>query len=172
MGMESYDILVMAKNIKIIKRDNCWNLEGESEYHIRKLDKVLSNMKMEKINDSEWEFDKCLELKILSKNGYLQGIEIRGCISYLEEGIASCYDIIRNINQQVMSMDIYILNEKIKVKNVTELYQYICDRYQEKIDIFNKQYNNLRLKVTCGKFYNEMQRRNKWYYKFYKKLAK
>lgn len=170
MGMESYSILLTAREVQIIQQGSCWGLEGKSNYYSNDLNKILKEMNMENTDDEEWVFDRCLELRIHSKDNYLQGIEMRGCLSYLEEGILSCYEIIKQIDKRTVPLDIYILNERVKITNFTELYQAICEAYKGKICIFKKRYKDIKLKITCKEFYKEIEKRKRWYYRLFSKI--
>lgn len=170
MGMEGYSILLTAREVQIIHRGSCWRLEGKSNYYSNDLNKILKEMNMDNTDDEEWVFDRCLELRIHSKDNYLQGIEMRGCLSHLEEGIRSCYEIIKQIDKKVVPVDIYILNERVKIASFTELYQVICEGYKDKIDIFKERYKDIKLKVTCKEFYKEVEKRNRWYYRVFSKM--
>lgn len=170
MGIESYNILILFQDVDIITNNGSWKLLGKSKYYISEITDILKSMQLENTYNNEWVYDKSIEIKIYEEDNYIQGVEIRGCFSYLEEGIVNCYIIIENINEVINQLSIYILNEKVWIENKDDLYNCICTKYKEKIEIFKKQYNNIKLKVTCGEFYYEIYKKKKWYRGLYKKI--
>lgn len=173
MGIESYSILVISKNVQVIKKQGCWKLEGKSHCCMKDLDKILGDMGMENsYNNRRWVFDNYLEIHTFSENAYAQAIEIKGCLSWLKEGIPKCYEIIKNIDAEIMPVDIYILDEHISILNAIELYEAIDTIYKDKITIFKKQYGEISLKTNCEEFYGKMKKISKWYYKLYRRIVK
>lgn len=170
MGIESYNILVLFEDVTITTSSGSWKLLGKGKCYTSKLTDILKSMQMENSYDNEWIYDKSIELKIYDEESYIQGVEIRGCFSYLEEGIVNCYRIIKNINEVINPLSIFILNEKVCFETKDELYNFICTKYKEKIEIFKKQYNNITLKLTCSEFYTEVYKEKKWYKLLYKKI--
>ena len=170
MGIESYSTLVLFQNVTTMTNNGNWKIVGKSKYYTNKLTDILKSMQMENTYDNDWIYDKSIEIKIYEEDNCIQGIEIRGCFSYLEEGIENCYTIIKNIKKVINQLNIYILNEKVCIENKYELESLICEKYKGKIEIFKKQYNNIRLKVTCGEFYYEIYENRKWHRKLYKRI--
>lgn len=51
---------------------------------------------------------------------------------------------------KIKKLNIFVLNQEIRVENFNELYEVIYFIYSEKIKIFKKQYGNIELKVKQG----------------------
>ena len=68
---------------------------------------------------------------------------------------------------KIKKLNIFVLNQEVKVENFNALYEVVCFMYSEKIRIFKKQYGNIELKVTSGNFYDEIRKRKRWYYKIF-----
>lgn len=170
MGMESYSITVLVKGISIAYENSFQKLIGISEVEIGEVEERLKKKGGQYVKDTRWTYNDNLELFIYQQNGKFQGLEIKGCLSWLDEGVKDCFQIINNFEEWYGTFDIYVLGAKVWCGNAEALYKYIYDVYYEKIQLFNKQYNNIKLKATCGKFYKEVKRKNKWYYKLFHKI--
>lgn len=170
MGMESYNITILAQGVSIEYENSYQKLIGYSMVDILDIEEKLRSIGMRCIQDTKWLFDDCLELYLYQKNGKLQGIEIKGCLSWLKEGVIDSFQIFNKYEEWYGEFEVYILGEKVKCNSEEQLNAYIQESYKKKIDLFNKQYNNIELKVTCGEFYKEMRKRTKWYYKWFYRL--
>ena len=165
MGMESYQITVLVKGVLIEYEDSYQKLIGSSEIDVSDVREKLRNIGAKRIQDIKWIFDDYLELYIYERNGKFQGIEIKGCISWIREGVKDSFQIINICKEWYGELDIYVLGEKIGCHSEEELGEFVQKVYEDKINFFNRQYNDIKLKVTCGNFYKEMERRSRWYYK-------
>lgn len=164
MGMESFNIMALAEEVKIVNDKEYWSLEGKSKFQSSVIDSIIKEFGAIRYNTYDWILDDCIEIKEYVKEGGFQGIEIRGCLAYLKEGVDLCYELINYMNKQV-SLDVYIYNEKVEVKDSEQLYAYILQLYKGKIEIFIRQYGDIKLKVTSGNFYKEIKKRSSWSYK-------
>lgn len=169
MGMESYSITLLPSDVNIIRKNDYWYLEGCSELLIQDFELLFNKIGAERRGDVIWVMNNCIELIQFSNNKFFQGLEVRGCLSYLEEGIGLCYDLIKFLNDNILKMNIYILNQKVEIETAQDLYNIINNMYKDKITIFNRQYGNIELKITSGEFYKEIKKRRKWYYKIFHK---
>lgn len=167
MGMESYNVTALAKGVSYEFEDSYQKLIGSSEIDIFEVKDKLRSIGIQFIQDGRWIFEDYLELYIYEKNGKFQGMEIKGCISWIKEGVQDSFQIINKCKDWFGELEIYILGEKVPCHSEEEFDKYVQERYKNKIDLFNRQYNNIKLKVTCGNFYKEMNKRNRWYYKLF-----
>ena len=165
--MESYSITVLVKGVSIEYEDSYQKLIGSSEIDIWDTKEKLSSIGIQYIQDVKWIFDDYLEMYIYEKNEKLQGIEIKGCISWIKEGVKDCFQIVNRFKEWYGELEIYILGKKVWCHSEEELDKYVQEVYKNKIELFNRQYNDIKLKVTCGNFYKEIDIRNKWYYKLF-----
>lgn len=98
--MESYSLTVTDQNVKIVRDKEYWRLEGISHISIQSVEKYLTSIELiVKDNDISWYYDNCIELYILHKEGLFQGIEIKGCLVYFDEGIKLCYNLLMNFQK-------------------------------------------------------------------------
>ena len=170
MGMESYSITVLSKQVSIKYERSFQKLVGSSLYEVLDVEKKMRECGIQYIQNGKWIYNDCLELFIYQQNGKFQGIEIKGCLSWLSEGVKDCFSLINNFQRCYGEFDIYILGQKVLCTSEEVLGQYVYNAYIQKIELFIRQYGNISLKVTCGNFYREMDRQNKWYYKLIHKL--
>lgn len=170
MGMESYSITVLAKQVSIEYEKSYQKLAGSSLYKVLNVEKKMRDEGIQYIQSGKWIYNDCLELFIYQQNGKFQGIEIKGCLSWLNEGVKDCFNLVNTFQKWYGEFDIYILGQKVLCTSEEVLCQYVYNAYTEKIELFNRQYGNIKLKATCGKFYKEMDKQSKWYYKLFHKL--
>ena len=166
MGMESYNILMLPENVNIIRDDECWRLQGTSDINIDIILDRLTKLCGRSKQRHEYVFNQCIYVKVCEDNMQFQGFELRGCLSYLKGGSEECYNFYKLLGSE-LDLNIFIMHKKINIKNSDDLYNAIRIMYSEKIDIFRKQYGNIELKMTSGGFYQEMERRGKWYNKIF-----
>ncbi len=136
MGMESFNIMALADEVYIIRKNQYRYINGNSNilYKNFKLDQ-LSNITR---NDFKWVLDNCIEIIGYHSNGFFQGIELRGCFAYLDEGIDLCFQLINSISKKIVPLKIYILNQEVKAENAKQLDEFIRSMYNDKITIFQK----------------------------------
>lgn len=173
MGMESFSIIALPYQVNIVKEEEYWYLKGSSEILSKEFESQLKSIGAIKYNsnDDEWILDDCIEMKEYKYNDFFQGLEIKGCLSYLRQGAELCYELLKKLDDKIVPLKVFILHEKVEFKDSEELYFHLNEKYNDKIRIFQKQYNSIELKVTCGNFYKEIEKRKKWYYKiFHKKI--
>lgn len=166
MGMESFSIIALPDGVDIIRDKEYRHLKGNSNIFFKDFELELG--KLENIvrrGECGWVLDDCIEIIVYNSNGFFQGIELKGCLSYLDDGVDLGYDFIEIIRKKIVSLKIYIFNREVEVGNSKQLCKLIKEMYSDKIAIFQKQYNDVKLKATCGEFYREMKNRKKWYYK-------
>ncbi len=163
MGMESYNIMLLPENVSIIREKEYWKLCGATEIYLNIIEDELKKLCMISNENNEYIFKECVDIKVYKEKMFFQGFEMRGCLSYLE-GINTCYEFYK-FWKDIVPLNFYVLNQIINIENADDLYEIICNMYSEKIKIFKKQYGDVELRVTSGKFYREIRRRNKWYYK-------
>ncbi|MBQ4069141.1 MAG: hypothetical protein IJC76_07790 [Lachnospiraceae bacterium] len=168
MGMESYSITVLLNGISIEYEDCYQKLIGESKVKTLNIEEKLRIQGLQHIHDVKWLYNDYLEMFIYHRNGDFQGIEIKGCLSCLREGIKDSFMLINNLREWYGKVEIYVLGEKTEATKEEEFYKNVYELYKDKIRLFNKQYSNINLKVTCAEFYKELERQSKWYYKIFK----
>ena len=166
MGMESFNIMMLPENVSIVRDNEWWNLQGTAQVKVNIIRNQLSNICNIDNGNNEYIYNDCIDIKVYDNEQCFQGFELRGCLSYLEKGIEYCFNFYEYWKDKI-PLKIYILNKPIDVQDSKDLYKIICDMYSEKINIFRKQYGNIEIKVTSGKFYNEIKKRSKWYYKLF-----
>lgn len=154
MGMESYSITILAKEVMLSKCNGFQKLTGCTDVDLNKIRSILEVVGVELKTENLFVYDECLELFLYEQDNKFQGIEVKGCISWMEEGIKSAYKLLNNFMILYGDCDIYVLGKKINFVSSDELYGLINVEYNDKIGVFNKQYNNMKLKVTCSKFYS------------------
>lgn len=167
MGMESYNIIVLLNGVSIKYEDCYQKLIGKSVVKLLEIEARLRDIGVQHIQDLKWIYDDYLELFIYQGDGYFQGIEIKGCLSWLNGGVNDSFKIINDLKEWYDKVEIYILGQKVEISREEEFYKNLYELYNEKIKLFNKQFNNIKLKATCGEFYKEINRQSKWYYKLF-----
>lgn len=172
MGIESYTIMILFQGVEIYNNNNYWNIVGKSNYITREIVREIEKMSIENLYKNEFLFENIIEIKIYEEEEYIQGIEMRGCLSCMESGIKSCYKFINELKSLGTEYSIWILNKKTKIENEKQLYNEINSSYYLKIESFKKQYENINLKTNCSEFYNKIYKRNKWYMKIYRNFIK
>ncbi len=165
MGMESFNIMALADEVYIIRKNQYRYINGTSNIHYKNFKLELDQLSNITRDDFKWVLDNCIEILGYHSNGFFQGIELRGCFAYLDESIDLCFKLIDIISKKIVPLKIYILNQEVKAENSKQLREFIRNMYNDKITIFQKQYGHVQFKVTCGEFYKEIKKRNKWYYK-------
>lgn len=163
MGVESFNIMALAEEVSIVRKKEYRFINGSSNVYYKNFELELEKLTNKK--DYFWILDECIEIIGYHSNGFFQGMELRGCFSYLDKGIDSCFELIETISKKIIPLKVYILNQKVKVENAKQLDEWIRQLYNEKITIFQKYYGNIQFKVTCSEFYKEIKKRSKWYYK-------
>lgn len=166
MGMESYNILILPENVSIIRDNEYWRLLGASDVNIDIIYDRLAKLCGRSNQWHEYVFDQCIDVKVYEENMQFQGFELRGCLSYLKGGSEECYNFYKLLGSEI-DLNVFIMHKKINIKNSDDLYNAICIMYSKQIEIFRKQYGNIELKVTSGGFYQEMERRGRWYNKIF-----
>lgn len=166
MGMESYNILILPENVNIIRDGEYWRLQGASDINIDIILDRLTKLCGRSYQRYEYVFNQCIDVKVYEDNMQFQGFELRGCLSYLKGGSEECHNFYKLLGSE-LDLNIFIMHKKINIKNSDDLYNAICIMYSEKIEFFRKQYGNIELKVTSGGFYQEMERRSRWYNKIF-----
>lgn len=166
MGLESYNIMILPKNVSIIRDNEYWRLCGTSEVRLNVIEDNMMKICRRTGKNAEYVLNKCLDIKLYEDKLFFQGFEIRGCLSYLKGGIEECYNFYEFWKDKI-PLNIFVLNQLVKVESVNDLYEVICYMYSEKIKIFKNQYGDIELKVTSGNFYHKIKKRNKWYYKIF-----
>lgn len=166
MGMESYNVTILPENVSIIRDNEYWILCGASDINIDIIHDRLARLCGRNNQCHEYVFNECIDVKVYEDNMQFQGLELRGCLSYLKGGSEECYNFYKLLGSE-LDLNIFIMNKKINIKNSDDLYNAICIMYSEKIEIFRKQYGNIELKMTSGGFYQEMKRRRRWYNKIF-----
>lgn len=166
MGMESYNIMLLPYNVQINRCQEYWTLCGSSDLPVSAINQIMDNLCKGNTNEEEYIFGDIIDVKLYSENDYFQGVEIRGCLSCIEEGVKKSYELYQFLNQMI-PLDFYVLNQKVNVDNEKELYDRICWSYSEKIEWFRKQYGDKKILVTSGNFYNEIKKRRRWYYRIF-----
>lgn len=170
MGIESFNITVLPHQVSIVSEGGYWRLEGTSTLDLKKVDEKLKILGAVKCKCNDWVIDDCIEIREYTCKGYFQGLELRGCLSNIKSGTELCCRLIETMDKEIIPLNVFVLNKKINFKNSEELYEVLQDMYGNKITIFNKQYGNIQLKVTCREFYKEIKKRKKWYYKIFYNL--
>ena len=170
MGMENIDIMALTKETNICRKNEYWFLEGVGNLPLSRIEEYFRTHKIKKVNNKDWVLNKCIEIRVYSEGLHFQGFEFKICISYLKKGINICYDFLQMFNKDITGLDIYILNKKIKAENSFELYDIINTMYEDKINMFKKQYGNVEIKTTSGNFYSKIRHYNKLYYKLFAKI--
>ena len=164
--MESFNIMMLSENISINQNKEYWKLYGTTEINLDVIKDDLAKMCTVTSKNNEYVFKQCIDIKVYENNQLFQGFELRGCLSYLREGVKVCYDFYECWKEKI-PLNIFVLNQEVKVENFNALYEVVCFMYSEKIRIFKKQYGNIELKVTSGNFYDEIRKRQRWYYKIF-----
>lgn len=164
MGLESYNILLLSENVSSIREKEYWKLCGASDISVNIIHEELDKLCSRKDQYPDYVLDGCIEIRMYEDKMLFQGLELKGCLSYLKGGAEECYQLYKLLNNKV-ALNIFILNEKIEINNSNDLYDTLCSMYSEKLKIFRKQYENIELKATCGDFYKEIKRRRRWYNK-------
>ena len=165
--MESFNITGLVQGVLIEYENNYQKLIGSSEIDILDIKEKFKSLGMQYIQENKWIFDDYLEVYVYEKEGKFQGIEIKGCISWMKEGVKDSFQIVNKCKEWYGELDIYILGKKIWCDSKDGLDKYVQEAYKNKINLFNRQYGNVKLKVTCSNFYKEINRQNKWYYKLF-----
>lgn len=166
MGLESYNVTILPENVSIIRDKEYRRLCGASDINIGMIYDRLTKLCGGNNQRHKYVFNKCIDVMVYEDNMKFQGFELKGCLSYLKGGSEECYNFYKLLGSEV-NLNIYILNKKINIKDSDDLYNAISTMYSEKIEIFRKQYGNIELKMTCGGFYQEMERRKRWYNKIF-----
>lgn len=167
MGMESFSVLAISKDVENIKENGIWGLRGRSVIAISNIDIQLERMGAVLISKRRWLFDNCIEITEYEDGGFFQGIEFKGCLSWLNEGVEIVFKFLQSLLEILSDLDVFVLGQKAQAKTSKELYAVLVERYKDKITIFERQYGKIQLKATCGAFYKEMEKREKWYYKLF-----
>lgn len=163
--MESFSIMALADEVSIMRKKEYRYINGSSNVPYKDFELELKKMSNVRKDGYIWLLDGYLEIIGYNFNGFFQGIELKGCLSYLNGGIDLCFEFIKIINNKITPLKIYILNQEVEIESSNQLCEFTKHMYNDKITIFQKQYGNVQLKVTCGEFYKEMKKRSKWYYK-------
>ncbi|MBQ4068119.1 MAG: hypothetical protein IJC76_02595 [Lachnospiraceae bacterium] len=169
MGLESFHIVAVPDEVDITRDKEYWSLCGNSNVHLKNIENELGNIGALKGEEGYWIIENCIEMRLYECNEFFQGIEIRGCISCIREGSEICYNTIKMICDKVVVLKVFINNKEVELINFKSFYDVLLENYKTKIDLFNKQYDNVQLKVTSSDFYKEIRKRKKWYYKFFRK---
>ena len=165
MGMESYNIMLLPKNINIKREDAYWKLCGTTDILLNAIEDDLEKLCIKVNKNKEYVFAQCIDVKLHGDKIFFQGFELRGCLSYLA-GVEACYNFYEFWKNKI-PLNIFILNQIVNVESSNDLYETICYMYSEKIKLFNKQYGDIELKVTSGNFYREIKKRKRWYNKLF-----
>ena len=168
MGMESYSIMIVPKEVSLVCEEGYQKIIGRSEIDIVDVEEKLKSKVGQFVMNGRFIYDECLELFLYQQEGKLQALELKGCLSWLKEGVKNSFQLISYLQDEYGELDTYVLNKKIEYEKESELHQEICIAYNDKIAIFEKQYGNIELKATCGNFYKEVVKHTKWYYKILK----
>lgn len=172
MGIESFNIMILPKNVNIIRDGEYWRLCGTTEIAIESVENELKEMyNIRRKKREEYVMDECIDVKLYENEQCFQGFELRGCLSYLRGGIEVCYNFYEYWKDKI-PMKVCILNQVVQVIDVSELYQTLCNMYSQKIKIFKKQYGDIELKTTSGSFYIEIKKRKRWYYRLFSNMLK
>jgi len=164
MGMESYNIMALSREVDIVRDNEYWHSMGASNILSKEVERRLQKTGLVSCGKDEWILDDCIEIKEYCYEEFFQGFEMKGCLSYFEQGVELCYNFIKLFDEDI-PLKIVIFNQEVKVENAQQLFALTKEMYKDKFTIFQKQYNNVHLKATSGKFYEIMRKRSKWYYK-------
>ena len=164
MGMESYNIMLLANSVSIVKNHEYCEIRCHSNLPKFKIKKLLVELCDCGINENEYIYREIVDVKVYFENNYFQGIEMRGCLSCVQEGIERCYELYNYI-KMIIPLNFYVLNQMVDIKNEGQLYDTICNYYSEKINLFQKQYGDEELIASTRTFYKILKKRKRWYYK-------
>lgn len=167
MGMESFQIIVLPEGVEIYRENGYWYLNGSSNIRMKEFEKKLKQVGAVNDKNMDWIYDDCIEIRVEEENGSFQGLEIRGCFSWIRAGVDACFQLMQDLKKEI-PFEIFIMYQKVEGKNAEELYRILTERYQKKIENFYRQFPHMELKVTCSEFYKEIDRQNRWYYKILK----
>lgn len=160
MGVESFNIMALVEQASIVREKEYYFINGSSIVPYKNFELELEKLANKK--DYFWILDECIEIIGYHSNEFFQGMEIRGCFSYLDKGIDLCFELIDTISKKVIPLKVYILNQEVEVENAGQLDEWIRLLYKDKITVFQKYYGNIQFKVTCSEFYKGIKKRNKW----------
>lgn len=165
MGIESFNIMALPEEVNIVRDKEYWYLDGSSHLLVKNIERELDKIGAIKSGNGEWILEDCLEIKEYREEAFFQGFEVRGCLSCMQYGVNLFYEFFEVFNKSIVPLKVYIFNKEIIIEDAQQLYILIKTLYNEKISIFQKQYGDIEIKVTCSNFYNEVKKRKKWYYK-------
>ena len=165
MGMESYNMLFLHENTRIVHEQQCdWKLSGTGNIPVSQIQGLLTET-CRQIAEEEWRFDECIDLLIFEEDGWFQGLELRGCLSYFDKGVEQCYACYE-LWSKTIPLQIYLMHQPVQVADCKEFHNVVAEAYAEKIKWFQQQYGDIEWKVTSDDaFYREARRRQSLWYR-------
>lgn len=175
MGMESYNIMLLPENVQIIYIKDLWHLEGSSGLSMDEVNRILKDMcrrRPKNWRDDTWILEECIDILVYTEDTQFQGFELRGCLAYFEEGLKLCYQFYESWNRRC-PLTLYVMNQAKKVSSYQDFHDVVLEEYSAKLEWFRNNYSLIMgEKVTTGNYQKLYHKKNRWYYKLYRKLRR
>ena len=165
MGMESYNLLFLHENSRIVykQQEYVWYVSGISDLPVSQIQGLLTET-CSQVTEDKWVFDECIDILIYHEDGWFQGLELRGCLAYFDKGIEHCYACYQRWSETI-PLQIYIMNQPVQVADCGEFHDLVAEAYGEKIEWFRRVYGDIEWKVSSGGFYREHRKRQSLWYR-------
>lgn len=151
MGVNACNVRLLPKECKFVKGEYGWKVEGYSNITERNLIQALvengANIQMRKnpMAYSGWSYllNGGIEMLIGQNNTYVNKIEFRIGLSWVEEGLRECFEVIKQIEATVSVSD-WVDNSKGEELSCEEIFvRRHLSFISERKEIFDKGYSKI-----------------------------
>ncbi len=156
MGMESYYVDILPKNVKFYMDGDIRKIEGVSSFNLSEFVMQIQKLQLpiRLKNENIFIIDEAIQLQLILTNQNIQVITLQGCFTWFEEGIELCYNIVRFIKTNIFEVDVSVLNEDINLDNEVEFKKNVIELYNEKFEYFRKYLADFKAKILPCDFYD------------------
>lgn len=175
MGIESYNLTIIPKNIDSIIENNRIKYRGHTTFSIEDINHlVINSFNNTPIDCNSFNINDEVKITILTENNYYQGTILEASLSWFEESLVTVFEIIKCFNKAINDHRIYNslgLDFHLTTFKDFELFVKKCN--YDKINNFKQYYTNCHFKSLPGDdFYNKRRLNALLINKVFKKLKK
>lgn len=173
MGMESYHLDLIPKNVTVTLVDDIRKYKGISNLNLSDFINKFKRIPLSiELNQENILFiDKALQLQINVADKKVQSIIIQGCFTWFEEGLELCYNVVNFINNNIIKIDLSILGENYEVEDLDLFKTTVIECYKDKYEYFRTYLADFKVKVLPSNFYKYrkkyLRKKRGIFYKFF-----